>query len=58
MPLGARLPIPRTVWALGLISLFMDLSSETIHALFEPSRDCRTLFDASYAATGTSSSVA
>jgi MFS family permease len=25
--------IPRTVWALGLVSLFMDLSSETIHAL-------------------------
>ena len=30
---GARPPIPRTVWALGLVSLFMDLSSETIHAL-------------------------
>lgn len=28
-----RPPIPRTVWALGLVSLFMDLSSETIHAL-------------------------
>ena len=26
-------PIPRTVWALGLVSLFMDLSSESIHAL-------------------------
>lgn len=25
--------VPRTVWALGLVSLFMDLSSETIHAL-------------------------
>jgi MFS family permease len=25
--------LPRTVWALGLVSLFMDLSSETIHAL-------------------------
>ncbi|MGR3910805.1 MFS transporter [Burkholderia sp. SR8] len=25
--------IPRTVWALGLVSLFMDLSSELIHAL-------------------------
>ena len=25
--------IPRTVWALGLVSLFMDLSSETVHAL-------------------------
>lgn len=25
--------IPPTVWALGLVSLFMDLSSETIHAL-------------------------
>jgi len=32
---SARLgpPIPRTVWALGLVSLFMDLSSESIHAL-------------------------
>ena len=29
----ARPPIPRTVWALGLVSLFMDLSSETIHSL-------------------------
>ena len=29
----ARPPIPRTVWALGLVSLFMDLSSETINAL-------------------------
>ena len=28
-----RPPMPRTVWALGLVSLFMDLSSETIHAL-------------------------
>ncbi len=25
--------IPRTVWALGFVSLFMDLSSELIHAL-------------------------
>jgi hypothetical protein len=23
-----RMAIPRTVWALGLVSLFMDLSSE------------------------------
>lgn len=29
----ARPPIPRTVWALGLVSLFMDLSSEIVHAL-------------------------
>lgn len=28
-----RPPIPRTVWALGLVSLFMDLSSELVHAL-------------------------
>lgn len=27
------LKVPRTVWALGLVSLFMDLSSEIIHAL-------------------------
>jgi MFS family permease len=29
----SRPRIPRTVWALGLVSLFMDLSSELIHAL-------------------------
>lgn len=28
-----RPPIPKTVWALGLVSLFMDTSSEIIHAL-------------------------
>lgn len=28
-----RPAIPRTVWVLGLVSLFMDLSSEIIHAL-------------------------
>jgi MFS family permease len=28
-----RPKMPRTVWALGFVSLFMDLSSETIHAL-------------------------
>ena len=33
MPVRARPPIPRTVVALGLVSLFMDISSETIHAL-------------------------
>ena len=26
-------PLPRSVWVLGLVSLFMDLSSEIIHAL-------------------------
>ena len=30
---GPAPAMPRTVWALGLISLFMDLSSEIIHAL-------------------------
>ena len=25
--------LPRAVWALGLVSLFMDVSSEMIHAL-------------------------
>jgi len=30
---GARAPLPRTVWALGLVSLCMDVSSEIIHAL-------------------------
>jgi MFS family permease len=29
----SRPRIPRTVWALGFVSLFMDLSSELIHAL-------------------------
>ena len=28
-----RRPLPRTVWALGLVSLCMDMSSEIIHAL-------------------------
>lgn len=28
-----RKAIPRTVWALGFVSLFMDISSEMIHAL-------------------------
>ena len=30
---AGRPPLPRTVWALGLVSLFMDLSSEIIHSL-------------------------
>ncbi len=30
---SARLGIPRGVWALGFVSLFMDISSEMIHAL-------------------------
>ncbi|WP_175673494.1 MFS transporter [Burkholderia ambifaria] len=32
-PIAGKRAIPRTVWALGLVSLFMDLSSELIHAL-------------------------
>jgi len=28
-----RAPLPRTVWALGLVSMFMDISSEMVHAL-------------------------
>lgn len=32
-PPARRAAIPRTVWALGLVSFFRDLSSETIHAL-------------------------
>ena len=32
-PLNRRVPIPRTVWALGFVSMFMDISSEIIHAL-------------------------
>ena len=30
---SVRLKIPRTVWVLGLVSMFMDISSEIIHAL-------------------------
>ncbi len=32
-PVGQRPLIPRTVWVLGLVSMFMDISSEIIHAL-------------------------
>lgn len=32
-PVDARARVPRTVWALGFVSLFMDLSSEIVHAL-------------------------
>ncbi|ODU34706.1 MFS transporter [Sphingopyxis sp. SCN 67-31] len=32
-PPSGRAPIPRTVWALGFVSMFMDISSEIIHAL-------------------------
>ena len=32
-PLNRPVPIPRTVWALGFVSMFMDISSEIIHAL-------------------------
>lgn len=30
---SAKTAIPRTVWALGIVSMFMDVSSEIIHAL-------------------------
>ena len=30
---GEKLKIPRSVWALGLVSMLMDISSESIHAL-------------------------
>ena len=33
VPPNARAAIPRTVWALGFVSMFMDISSEMIHAL-------------------------
>ncbi len=32
-PAGGLRSVPRTVWALGLVSLFMDISSEMIHSL-------------------------
>lgn len=33
MQKNSTTPIPRTIWALGYVSLFMDLSSELIHSL-------------------------
>lgn len=33
MPRSSSSAIPRTVWALGFVSLLMDVSSEMIHAL-------------------------
>ncbi|MFM0666402.1 MFS transporter [Paraburkholderia sediminicola] len=33
VPSSPRTSIPGTVWALGFVSLFMDLSSELVHAL-------------------------
>ncbi|WP_020677580.1 MFS transporter [Geopsychrobacter electrodiphilus] len=32
-PLPARRALPTTVWALGLVSMFMDVSSEIVHSL-------------------------
>jgi len=32
-PLPARRALPVTVWALGLVSMFMDVSSEIVHSL-------------------------
>jgi MFS family permease len=32
-PSSSRATIPRSVWALGVVSLFMDISSEMIHSL-------------------------
>lgn len=32
-PIRDRVAIPRTVWVLGFVSLFMDLSSELVHSL-------------------------
>src|SRR5438309_1820732 len=32
-PMATRPPLPRNGWVLGLVSLFMDLSSEVYHAL-------------------------
>ena len=33
LPIVPGSAIPRTVWVLGLVSMFMDISSEMIHAL-------------------------
>src|SRR5262245_56466330 len=32
-PVTTRIALPTSVWALGFVSLFMDLSSELIHSL-------------------------
>lgn len=32
-PRAALLQLPRSVWALGFTSLFMDISSELVHSL-------------------------
>ena len=32
-PAAAQARIPGTVWALGFVSLFMDASSELVHAV-------------------------
>ncbi len=34
--------IPRGVWALGFVSLFMDISSEMIHGLLPVFQDFRS----------------
>jgi len=30
---ATRTRLPRSIWALGIVSMFMDISSEMIHAL-------------------------
>ena len=30
---GRRSPVPRGVWMLGFVSLFMDTSSELVHSI-------------------------
>lgn len=53
---AARSGIPRTVWALGLVSLLMDLSSEIIHGLLP--LFLTTTFGASVALVGLIDGVA
>ena len=31
--LGIARQLPRNIWALGLVSMFMDISSELVHSL-------------------------
>jgi MFS family permease len=33
LPFSAPLKIPKTIWVLGFVSLFMDLSSELVHSI-------------------------
>ena len=56
MASSPRPAMPRTVWALGLVSLLMDMSSESIHALLP--LFLTTVLGANVAAVGTIDGIA